>query len=82
MPKGRPYASSEKSGCGVSFGTVRIADFVFADDAVIFAETAEVLAGALDSLREEAHLHTLNRDNKRMQMSPILFTLRAIWLVP
>ena len=28
---------SEKSGCGVSFGTVRVTDIVFADDAVIFA---------------------------------------------
>ena len=38
----------------MSFRTVRIADFVFADDTVIFAETTGVLAGALDSLREEA----------------------------
>ena len=45
---------SEKSGCGVSFGTVRISDLHFADDAVIFAETTEVLPGALDSLSEEA----------------------------
>ena len=41
---------SEKSGCGVSFGTVRITDLDLADDAVIFAEATEVLAGALDSL--------------------------------
>ena len=45
---------SEKSGCGVSFGTVRITDLDLADDEVIFAETTEVLAGALDSLSEEA----------------------------
>ena len=38
----------------MSFGTVRITDLHFADDAVIFAETTEVLAGALDSLSEEA----------------------------
>ena len=38
---------SEKSACGVPFGKVRITDFM--DDAVIFAETTEVLAGALDS---------------------------------
>ena len=42
---------SEKSGCGVSFGTVRITDLDCTDDAVIFAETTEVLAGALDSER-------------------------------
>ena len=47
---------SEKSGCGLSFGTVRISDLDFADDAVIFAETTEVLAGALNSLSEEAEL--------------------------
>ena len=38
----------------MSFGTVRITDLDFADDAVIFAETTEVLTGALDSLSEEA----------------------------
>ena len=32
---------------------VRITDLDFADDAVIFAKTTEVLAGALDSLNEE-----------------------------
>ena len=37
---------SEKSGCGVSFGTVR--------SSLIFAETTEVLAGAVDLLSEEA----------------------------
>ena len=36
------------------FGTVRITDLDFADDAVIIAETTEVLAGALDLLSEEA----------------------------
>ena len=36
------------------FGTVRITDLDIADDAVIFAETTEVLAGALHSLSEEA----------------------------
>ena len=45
---------SEKLGCRVSFATVRITDLDFADDAVIFAETTKVLAGALDTLSEEA----------------------------
>ena len=45
---------SEKSGCGVSFGTVRITDLDIADDAVIFAETTEVLARVLELLSEEA----------------------------
>ena len=44
---------SEKSGCGVSFGTVRITEIDFADDVVIFAETTDVLAGAFNSLGEE-----------------------------
>ena len=42
------------SGCGVSFGEVRITDLDFADDAVIFAETLDVLTEALESLSEEA----------------------------
>ena len=45
---------SEKSGCVLSFGTVRIIHFDFADGAVIFAETTEVLAEALELLCEEA----------------------------
>ena len=36
---------SEKSGCVVSFGIVRITDLDFADDAVVFAVTTEVLGG-------------------------------------
>ena len=40
--------------CGVSFGTARITNLDFADYAVIFEERTGVLAGALDSLREEA----------------------------
>ena len=40
---------SGKSGCGVSYGTVTDLDF-----AVILAEATDVLAGALDSLSEEA----------------------------
>ena len=37
---------SEKSGCGLSFGTVRNTDLDFADDdALMFAETTEVLPG-------------------------------------
>ena len=44
----------EKTDCEVSFGTVRITDLDFADDAVIFAETTEVLASALDLLSKKA----------------------------
>ena len=48
------WGMSEKSGCGVSFGTIRIIYLDFADVAVIFADTTEVLAGALDLMSEEA----------------------------
>ena len=37
----------------MSIGTIRITDPDFADDTVIFAETTEVLAGALDLLRRK-----------------------------
>ena len=36
---------SDKLGCGVGFGTARITDLDIANDAVIFAETTEALAG-------------------------------------
>ena len=42
------------SGCGVSFGEARVTDLDFADDAVIFAETLDVLTMALETLSEEA----------------------------
>ena len=38
------HVMGRMSGCEVSFGTVRITDLDFADDAVIFAEKTEVLA--------------------------------------
>ena len=47
------------SECGVSFGEVRITDLDFADDAVIFAETLDVLIAALDTLSVEAEPHGL-----------------------
>ena len=36
---------SERSSCGVSFGNVNISDLDFVDDAVIFAETLNILLG-------------------------------------
>ena len=39
---------SERSSCGASFGNVKISDLDFADGAVIFAETLDILLGALD----------------------------------
>ena len=42
------------SSCGTSIGNITVTDLVFADDAVIFAETLEVLVLALETLSEEA----------------------------
>ena len=36
----------ERSSCGASFGNVKISDLDFADDAVSFAETLDILLGA------------------------------------
>jgi len=44
---------SERSSCGASFGNVKISDLDFTDDAVIFAETLDILLGALTVLNEE-----------------------------
>jgi len=45
---------SERSSCGASFGNVKISDLDFVDDAVIFAETRDILLGALEVLNEES----------------------------
>ncbi|KAG0701618.1 ATP-dependent DNA helicase PIF1 [Chionoecetes opilio] len=44
----------DQSDCGASVGNTKITDLVFADDAVIFAESLEVLVMALKALHEEA----------------------------
>ena len=45
---------SERSSCGVSFANVKISDLDFADDAVIFVETLDILLEALEMLNEES----------------------------
>ena len=45
---------SERSSCGASFGNVKISDFDLTDDAVIFAETLDILLGVLEVLKEES----------------------------
>ena len=47
---------SKRSSCGATFGNVKISDLDFADDAVIFVETLDVLLGALEVLNEESEL--------------------------
>ncbi len=44
----------ERSSCGASFGNVKISDLDFADDAVIFADTLDVLLVTLEVLNEES----------------------------
>ncbi|KAG0729684.1 hypothetical protein GWK47_029822 [Chionoecetes opilio] len=44
----------DQSDCGASVGNTKITDLVFADDAVIFAESLEGLVMALEALHEEA----------------------------
>ncbi|KAG0718569.1 Sphingomyelin phosphodiesterase 3 [Chionoecetes opilio] len=44
----------DQSNCGASVGNTKITDLVFADDAVIFAESLKVLVMALEALHEEA----------------------------
>ena len=43
-----------QSHCGASFGNAKITDLVFANDAVIFTESLEVLVMAFKTLHEEA----------------------------
>ena len=45
---------SERSSCIASFGNVKISDLDFADDAVIFAETLDILLAALEVLNEQS----------------------------
>ncbi|KAG0720330.1 putative uncharacterized transposon-derived protein F52C9.6 [Chionoecetes opilio] len=44
----------DQSDCGASLGNIKITDLIFADDAVIFAESLEVLVMALEALHQEA----------------------------
>ena len=44
----------DQSHCGASVSNKKITDLVFADDAVIFAQSLEVLVMALEALHEEA----------------------------
>ena len=44
---------SERSSCIASFGHVKISDLDFTHDAVIFAETLDILFGAFKVLNEE-----------------------------
>ena len=43
----------ERSSCGASVGNIKISDIDFTDDAVIFAETLDIILGSLEVLNEE-----------------------------
>ena len=45
---------SERSRYGASFGNVKISDLDFTGDAVIFAESLDIILGALEVLNEES----------------------------
>ena len=45
---------SKRSSCSASFGNVKISDLYFADNAVICAETLDILLGAFEVLNEES----------------------------
>ena len=47
---------SERSSCGASLGNVKISDLDFADDAVIFVESLDILLGALKVLNVESEV--------------------------
>ena len=44
------WRGRQRSSCGASFGNVKISDLDFTDDAVVFAETPDILLGALEVL--------------------------------
>ena len=43
-----------QSHCGASVGNTKITDLIFADDAVIFAESLEDLVMALEALHDDS----------------------------
>jgi len=49
-----PGRMLERSSCGASIGNVKVPDHDFVDGAVIFAETRDILLGALVVLIEES----------------------------
>ncbi|KAG0715807.1 Retrovirus-related Pol polyprotein from type-1 retrotransposable element R2 [Chionoecetes opilio] len=80
----------DQSDCGASLGNTKITDLVFADDAVIFAESLEVLVMALEALHEEAKPLDLRspgsrpsshkEDNKKMQKTTTYIMVLAMAL--
>ena len=63
---------SERSSCGASFGNVKISDLDFADDAVIFEETLDILLGALEVLNEESESPELRVSWVKTKIQPFI----------
>jgi hypothetical protein len=59
----------EDSGCGVSFGDIRVTNLDFADDAFTFAETLELLVGALETLSSEQETLSSEQEPLGLKMS-------------
>ena len=62
---------SDRSSCGASFGNVKISDLDFADDAVIFAETLDILLEALEVPNEQHGLCEIAPDGQVWEFWPI-----------
>ena len=73
---------SERSSCGTSFENVKISDLDFADDAVIFAETLDILLGALEVLNEESEPLELRVSWVKTKIQAFSDILDAIFSVP
>ncbi|KAG0714068.1 Syntaxin-12 [Chionoecetes opilio] len=67
----------DQSDCGASVGNTKITDLVFADDAVIFAESLEVLVMALEALHEEAKPLGLEVSWLKTKVQKVVSTLRT-----
>ena len=82
---------SKRSSCGTLFGNVKISDLDFTDDAVIFAETLDVLWGALEVLNKESEplglwvtwvktkIQTFNITSWMLLSCLYLFVARMLW---
>ena len=60
---------SERSSCSASFGNVKISDVDFEDDAIIFAETLDILMGTLEVLNEESEALGLRASHQYLILS-------------
>ena len=72
-----PRSLSKRSSCGASFGNGKISDLEFADDAIIFAETLDILLGALEVLNEKLELLGLRVSSVKTKIQAFIDILDA-----